>query len=309
MPPDDVTAVVLTFRRPRLASSVVRSLLEVEGFGPDRVVVVVNGDGGLDSEELERAVRMVRLPSNLGPAGGFRVGLEEAFADPGCHWAYLCEDDIGLFDRPTPRVADLVARVDAARDGHPATGAVVAYGRSFVGRGAHTVNVVPESADLVPVDVACWGATLVARQVVEDGVVPDDSLFFGVEDFDFFCRVRAAGWEVLLDGVAARAVAGQQTNEGRDAAMRGARPDDAAEAWRAYYHSRNSVELSRRHGRPSWFAWHLAYSLRHLQTARSAAERRAVLDGLWDGFRGRLGRHPGYGRQEGEYAPGGPPDR
>jgi len=40
---------------------------------------------------------------------------------------------------------------------------VVAYGRSFVGRGAHTVNVVPAEAEFVPVDVACWGATLVSR--------------------------------------------------------------------------------------------------------------------------------------------------
>ena len=165
----------------------------------------------------------MRLPENLGPAGGFRAGLVEAFTDPACRWAYLCEDDIGLFDVPAPRVAGLVARVDRARPAHPAVGAVVAYGRSFVGRGAHTVNVVPAHADLVPVDVACWGATLVAREVVGAGVLPDDALFFGVEDFDFFCRVRAAGFEVLLDGVAARAVAGQQTNEGRDEAIREAR--------------------------------------------------------------------------------------
>jgi len=300
-PPDEVTAVVLTYRRPRLASEVVRSLLEVEGFAPDRVVVVVNGDGGLDSPELEDAVRMVRLPTNLGPAGGFRAGLVEAFADEPCRWAYLCEDDIGLFDLPAPRVADLVDRVGAARDSHPAVGAVVAYGRSFVGRGAHTVNVVPATGDLVPVDVACWGATLVARRVVESGVLPDDELFFGVEDFDFFCRAREAGWEVLLDGRAARAVADQQTNEGRDEAMSGARPNDAAEAWRAYYHARNSVELSRRHGRPSWYAWQLAYSARHLQAARSTEERRAIVHGLWDGARGRLGQHPDYRRGAGEY--------
>jgi len=85
-----VTAVVLTFRRPRLASDVVRSLLDVERFRPERIVVVVNGDGGLDSQDLEDAVRMVRLPTNLGPAGGFRAGLVEAFADPRCEWAYLC---------------------------------------------------------------------------------------------------------------------------------------------------------------------------------------------------------------------------
>ena len=302
-PPDSVTAVVLTYRRPRLAGDVVRSLVEREGIRPYRVVVVVNGEGGLDDPDLEAAVRMVRLPVNTGPAGGFRVGLEVAVADPGCQWIYLCEDDIGLFDLPTPRLSDLVARVEAAAPVHPAVGAVVAYGRSFVGRGAHTVNVVPPIAGFAPVDVACWGATLVSRRVVDAGVLPDPDLFFGVEDFDFFCSLREAGFEVLVDGEAARAVADQQTNEGRDVAIRSDRPNDAAEAWRAYYHARNSMELVRRHGRPSWQAWHLAYSVRHLQAARNRAERSAILHGLWDGVRGRLGQHPAYARGAGEYEP------
>ena len=305
-PPAEVTAVVLTFRRPRLAGDVVRSLMAREHLDPGQIVVVVNGEGGLDDPALEDAVRMVRLETNTGPAGGFRAGLEAAFADPTCRWAYLCEDDIGLFDLPTPRLAEVLERIGGLGPAHPAVGAVVAYGRAFVGRGAHTVNVVPATADFTPVDVACWGATLVAREVVEAGVLPDPDLFFGVEDFDFFCAVRAAGWEVLVDGRAARAVAGQQTNEGRQAAIAADRPDDAAEAWRAYYHARNSMELARRHGRPSWQAWHLAYSARHLQAARSAAERRAIVHGLWDGARRRLGRHPDYGRTTGEYERGGP---
>ncbi len=302
-PIGSVTAVVLTYRRPRLAGDVVRSLLGDEGLRPEQVIVVVNGEGGLDDPDLEAAVRMVRLPVNTGPAGGFRAGLEVATADPGCRWIYLCEDDVGLFDLPAPRLAGLLARIEDASAMHPALGAVVAYGRSFVGRGAHTVNVVPETAELVPVDVASWGATLVSRQVVDSGVLPDPELFFGVEDFDFFCQARAAGWEVLVDGEAARAVAGQQTNEGRDAAIRIHRPNDEAEAWRAYYHARNSLELSRRHGRPSWIAWHLAYSVRHLQAAHGAGERSAIVHGLWDGLRGRLGRNPAYGRETGEYAP------
>jgi GT2 family glycosyltransferase len=198
-------------------------------------------------------------------------------------------------------VVGLLERVAAISPAHPAVGAVVAYGRSFVGRGAHTVNVVPEEADLLPVDVACWGATLVDRRVVDSGVLPDPDLFFGVEDFDFFCRIREAGWEVLLDGEAARAVADQQTNEGRDQAIRAERPNDAAEAWRAYYHARNSIELARRHGRPSWYAWQAAYSARHLQAAGSSDERRAIIAGLRDGVRGRLGRHPDFGRGDGEY--------
>jgi hypothetical protein len=173
-----------------------------------------------------------------------------------------------------------------------------------VGRGAHTVNVVPEDDGLHPVDVACWGATLVHRRVVDAGVRPDPSWFFGLEDFDFFCRVRDAGFEVLVDGASARAVADQQTSSGRDAAIRRDRPSDDQEAWRAYYHARNSVELARRHGRPDWYAWQVAYTVRHLQLARSGAERSAILRGLADGARGRLGRHPAYGRRTGEYGDG-----
>jgi hypothetical protein len=305
-PPEGTTAVVLTHMRPRLAGEVVRSLLDVEHLRPDHVVVVVNGVGGLDDAHLESAVRMVRLGTNTGPAGGFRAGLLEAFSDPATHWAYLCEDDIGLFSLPAPRIADILGRVAARRGSPRPVGAVVAYGRQFVGRGAHTVNVVPGTPgeqDLSPVDVACWGATLVSRAVVEAGVLPDPALFFGLEDFDFFCRVRQSGFDVLLDEQAAHLVADQQTSLGREAALRDRRPADAVESWRAYYHARNSFALARRYGRPSWYAWHLAYSVRHLQMAGSRDARAAIIHGLWDGSRGRMGKHPRYGRQVGEFAP------
>ncbi|HUY66361.1 MAG TPA: hypothetical protein VMV06_06050 [Acidimicrobiales bacterium] len=306
-PPDDVTAVVLTHMRPGLAGDVTRSLLEIEGLPPERVVVVVNGVGGLDDPALEARVRMVRLHRNTGPAGGFRAGLIEAFSDPGTRWAYLCEDDVGLFSLPAPRLADVMERIDAGGWSGLPLGAVAAYGRSFVGRGAHTVNVVPEPGhppDLTPVDVACWGATVVSRAVVDAGVLPDPEWFFGLEDVDFFCRIRKAGFAVLVDDIAARQVASQQTSAGREAAHRARRPTDAAEAWRSYYHARNSFALARRHGRPSWLAWNLAYSARHLQKARSRDERLAIVRGFWDGVRGRMGEDPRYGRRVGEFEPG-----
>jgi rhamnopyranosyl-N-acetylglucosaminyl-diphospho-decaprenol beta-1,3/1,4-galactofuranosyltransferase len=307
--PAGVTAVVLTHRRPRLAGSVTRSLLEVEGVPADRVVVVVNGDGGLDPADLEQRVHMVRLERNTGPAGGFRAGLEAAFEDPSCRWAYLCEDDVGLFDLPSPRLADVVARVEALGPGRR-VGAVVAYGRTFVGRGTHTVNVVPEPGPpggLTPVDVACWGATLISRQVVEAGVLPDPHWYFGLEDFDFFCRAREAGFEVLVDDDAARRVAGQQTGPGRQRALQASRPTDVDEAWRGYYHARNSMALIRRHGTPGWYGWQLAYAARHLQSAPTRAHRSAIAHGLWDGALGRMGEHPRYRREAGEYDAAGAP--
>ncbi len=298
-----VAAVVLTYRRHRLAGDVVRSLIAAEGFDPQRVIVVVNGDGGLDDPDLEARVRMLRLPTNLGPAAGFGRGLVEAFSDPLIDWAYLCEDDVGLFNLPTPRVADVLTRVATVPPSSVPIGAVVSYGRTFAGRGGHTENTVPRPdvpQGLAPVDVACWGATLVSRGVVEAGILPDAEWFFGYEDFDFFCRLRAAGFSVLVDAVTAAAVADQQTSRGRAEALGADRPVDADEAWRAYYVARNFFTLARRHGRRGWLAWHLVYSVRRLQLAGGRAERLAYLHGMWDGLRGRLGPHPRYQSRQGE---------
>lgn len=304
--PANVAAVVLTYRRPRLATAVVRSLIEREGLSPERVVVVVNGSGGLESADLEARVRMIRLRQNLGPAGGFAAGIEVAFDDPLTQWAYLCEDDVGLYSLPCPRLADLVHRAErlGTIEGLP-IGAVVAFGRRFVGRGVHTVNYVPPEGtpyDLDSVDVASWGATLLARQVVDAGVLPDPEWFFGLEDFDYYCRVREGGFEVLVDAVSARAVSGEQTSFGRAGTQGSHRPTNEHEVWRQYYNSRNSIELVRRHGKPSWHLWQLAYTFRHLQSASGREERLAILRGLWDGLRGRLGEHPYYGRSLGEWS-------
>ena len=281
-----------------------RLLIEGEGLPPDRIVVVVNGVGGLDDAALESRVRLVRLPRNLGPSGGFAAGMEAAFAESSVSWAYLCEDDVGLLSLPSPRLSDVMSRIEShdRLSGKP-LGAVVAYGRRFVGRGAHTENLVPSAGnplELVPVDVASWGATLLARPVFEAGIVPDPDWFFGLEDFDFFCRVRRGGFDVLVDAVSARAVAGQQTSIGRTGALAPHRPTDEHETWRSYYHARNSILLARRHGRPSWHMWHMAYSARHLQKANGNLERKAILRGLWDGVRGRVGENPDYGRTLGE---------
>ena len=229
----------------------VRSLLDVEGFDPAHVFVVVSGEGGLDDADLEERVQMRRLPTNVGPAAAFLHGLVEVFSDPSIDWAYLCEDDVGLFDLPAPRLADVLTRLAAATDNDRAIGAVVSYGRTFTARGGHTVNLVPgpETGDaFIDVDVACWGATLLSRAVFDAGVQPDPAWFFGYEDFDFFCRVRAAGFSVMVDAPAARAVADQQTGQGRADTLAPHRPVDSDEAWRAYYVARNFFSFARRHG-------------------------------------------------------------
>ena len=299
--------MVLTYRRPKLATQVVRGLIDREQLPADRVLLVVNGDGGLDDPALEADIAVLRLPENVGPAGGYRAGLEEALARyPDARWLYLCEDDVGLFELPSPRAVALVERVErdelaAAAAGEP-VGAVVAYGRDLdARRGTTTPHGADErSAPLEPVDVAAWGASLVSRRVVEAGVLPDPDMFFGYEDFDFWFKLRAAGFRLLLDTAATRAVAGTISSRGREEALIAARPVDAEEPWRRYYEARNFFVLRRRYGRFSWTLSHLAKSLRRMQLSPGRAHRAAIVRGLADGIRGRTGRNDAFVRQAGE---------
>lgn len=298
---DGVVAVVLTYRRPRLATEVVRGLVEREGFPPHDVILVVNGEGGLEDTELEASVDVVRLPVNVGPAGGFRAGLEAAAAR-GARWAYLCEDDVGLFDLPTPRVAELVARVDAS-DPDERIGGVVAYGRRMDPRTGRTVPhvVEPDSEPLPDTDVAAWGASLVRCDVARSGVLPDPGLFFGFEDFDFWLAMRRAGWRLVLDAPTAAAVADRVFHEQRHAALADRRPTDAEEPWRKYYEARNFLVLRRRYGTASWTRSHLLLTVRRAQLAGTWAHAGAAFHGLVDGLRRRGGPHRRHQRDTGEH--------
>lgn len=301
---EDVAAIVLTFQRPRLATQVVRSLIEDEGFPPDRVLLVVNGSGGLTERALERRIEVLELPSNLGPAGGYRAALLEARRRFDASWYYLNEDDIGLLSLPTPRVESLIRRVEAmtANDGDPRpVGGIVAYARQLDPATGLTTPLLPSGDDLVDVDVAAWGSSLVSRALVDAGILPDDEWFFGYEDFDFWLRVRRAGFRLLVDEVAASAVVTQVAGDGRSEALAADRPLDREEPWRAYYQARNFMELRRRHGHAGWTRTHLKKSVRRFLLADAPGTRFALIHGLVDGARGRMGKRERYQRKRGEH--------
>lgn len=297
-----VGAVVLTHRRPRLATDVVRSLLVDEGLPASCILLVVNGEGGLNDDSLEAQIQVLRLPQNVGPAGGWAAGFDAALQLlPEAQWIYVCEDDVGLFDLPCPRLARLVAAAEAGTPlGAAPLGAVVAFGRSLDSRTGLSHPVSPPPGKLTPVDVAAWGASLISRAVLEAGVRPAAELFFGYEDFDFWLAVRDAGFRVVVDGDASDATKSQVTDEGRRRTFAGSRPDDSVEPWRAYYQARNFLELRRRHGSVTWTLVHVVKSVRRMQLVGTAAGRRAILHGLIDGVRGRVGRNDRYLRRIGE---------
>jgi GT2 family glycosyltransferase len=296
-----VTALVLTYRRPRLATQTVRWLIDDEGIAPEDVVLVVNGDGGLDDDDLQAQIEVLALPENLGPAGGFARGLRHVRDTRQTPWIYLCEDDIALYDLPTPRTKRLIDEAAALeqRGGAP-IGAVVAYGRDVDRHNGRTIPHAAVGAEpLEDIGMGQWGATLLSRRVLDAGVFPDESLFWGWEDLDFFLSTRGAGFRVLVDTECARVVHGAVTRPARTT-WKGVRPNRKQEPWTRYYAARNFFPLARRHGDWRWRGRHAATTAHRLWLAGSRAERSAIVRGFLDGIRRRDGKNPSFVRNVGE---------
>lgn len=280
-----VIAVVLTYRRPEGASQVVLDLIENEKLDPRQVVLVVNGDGGLDQAPLEARIRVHRLAENLGPAGGFARGLEYVRRTSAASWIYLCEDDQGRHQLPACRLRGLVDAVEHYEQQvqGPPVGVVLASGRRIDMRSGRTYRheFRRSEARFGNVDYGPFWGALLSRRVVDENILPDEAMFWWAEDLDFWLRVRRAGFRVLVDAVAHKAARNKASS---------------SEPWCGYYMARNNFYLQRRYGGFRWGLWHVLKSGRRLQHAPSNAHRIAIVRGLLDGILGRTGKNPNFSR-------------
>ena len=296
----NVDALVLTYRREQLATEVVQGLIDKEGFPAERIYLVINGVGGLADKELESSINVIRLGDNLGPTGGYRAGLDYIRENSDGEWIYICEDDVSLFNLPTPRVAETLDRLERYEH-RERVGGIVAYGRDLdEATGVTTSHTAASDTGFERLDVAAWGASLVSRRVLEAGVLPDDDWFFGLEDFDFWLQLRRAGFEVVLDVETSKHTAYAQGTE-RDSAFVGKRPTGSQEPWRGYYGARNFFEFRRRWGHSGWTRSHLVKLVRRMQLAPTWALRRAMMIGLRDGLLRRMGKNTRFERKVGEH--------
>ncbi len=294
-------ALLLTHDRPRLATRSVQMLLTDEMLGPEEIFVGINGDPRPYSA-LESECTLIPLGANHGPAGGFarlfRIALERTSSD----FFYVCEDDICLLSLPADRLPLLTATLESFRETGLPIGGIAAYARTLDWKtGATTPHEPASDARFVFADAAAWGATLVDRRLLEAGVMPDESFFFGYEDFDFWLTANKSGFKLLVDQSAERAISKQVTQAERGAIFVAERPDDSNDAWRRFYEARNFCLMAVKHGNRRWLPYHLAKSVRRFQLSGDRDARRAIVMGLFDGLRGRSGIDARYLRKTGEF--------
>jgi rhamnopyranosyl-N-acetylglucosaminyl-diphospho-decaprenol beta-1,3/1,4-galactofuranosyltransferase len=308
--PPRVFGVLVTYRRPDALAKTLDRLVS-QTRRPDRLLVVDNGASGEVSDLVERAVTSglpavyIDAGDNLGPAGGFALGMEQLLVDAGDEdWVFLFDDDDPpFFDDAIADAAGFGAAM-VAKD--PATGGVgISGGRFDLARGRVIRVGDADIHDAVPVDHITGGGLPAYRvaAIRKVGVFRRE-LFFGFEELEFGLRLTRAGFRLYADGE--RWQLRKQVK--RD---RGLLPAEEISVERATATSVRITSLS----------WRRYYSLRNLvfilreMGAGSAAFRVALTRGLlkpllnlplnprlgWhglrigtraavDGWKGRLGR-------------------
>lgn len=269
-----VVAVVVTYEEPARLGVCLDALLAQSRL-PDRIVVVNNG-AALPVGTLPQSsvLQLIEGHGNLGPAGGFSLGIEQAMALR-ADWVWALDDDFAM---PPHALADLLAL------GTEPAGSTDPVSSNFC-------MVWP--TQLTPSGVATnypgWCGVFIGQSVIAQGGLPRAELVWWVEDTEYL------QWRLPRTGALQRRSATVCVVHGD------ARPDAVRPAWKTYYEVRNTVwyrlyvRRSQRWRIGRVLVVTLAQSI--LTGPRRRARAWAWARGCIDGLRGRLGlRYPLPGR-------------
>jgi rhamnopyranosyl-N-acetylglucosaminyl-diphospho-decaprenol beta-1,3/1,4-galactofuranosyltransferase len=249
--PETVAVVVVTFNRADLLARMLDGLA-AQTRRPEAVYIVDNASSDHTREVLDRwhggdlPLRVTHSPDNLGGAGGFHLGLEQAYGD-GFDRIWLMDDDVvpapdclGVlltYDEPclmsvredtSGRLVEKAATrfdLDNPFAIKPKTGMVET---DYATRAA-----MPERVELENV---AFEGFMVHRDVVSRIGLPDPSYFIFYDDVDYAVRARRAGFRIwaVRDAVLVRQLDFDQQH--------------ALDTWKGFYMYRNLFVVHFRYG-------------------------------------------------------------
>ncbi|WP_156969605.1 glycosyltransferase family 2 protein [Knoellia subterranea] len=241
--------LAVTFQRPEVLRSTLACILD-QTRPPTNLVIVDNGsDHAVQS--IADAVSAVYLDArtNIGPAGGFALGLQHIVQQAGTDdWVLLIDDD------DPPRTSTVLRDLwDLGQELYRQDPSVagVGVGGSTYKPWSGTFRRLEDKdlSGVVDLDVLFGGSQPMYR-VGALRTVPgfDTEFFWGFEEASLGLQLRSHGYRLCADGGAmldARTASGALGLRSRT--IKTAR-DKAA--WRRYYSVRNSTALARRYGGP-----------------------------------------------------------
>lgn len=280
-----VVAVVVTFEEPERLGACLTALLGQEQ-SPGAVVVVNNGKP-LDHDVARQfaeplgtsGVRVVLLEGhgNVGPAGGFALGIDRA-CSLGASWLWLLDDD---FVMPPHALGAMLKLGEPEQSSVDQSGDGRARGPGAATATARMVWPSQFSASGELENYPGWCGVLVSRTAIERAGLPRAELVWWIEDTEYLqWRLPRSGVEQLR-AVDVRVVHGD------------GRPDTYRPPWKTYYEIRNTVWYRLRLQRRRRLRLLRVLTVTLGQSLLSGRDRPrrfvAWCRGVGDGVRGRLG--------------------
>jgi glycosyltransferase involved in cell wall biosynthesis len=189
-----ISVIIPALNRPEKLRRAVNSALAQADVEGQQIEIVIVDDGSTPPirwEDGNPGVRIVRLATNVGPAGARNAGIR---ASTGEYLAFLDSDDIWLSDKLRLQFAAL----EEARRRQP--GALVAMACAFHCPDRRTGRLqerLPKSAhDILDFASGCWfapGSTLFLHRTAFDRVGMMDEDLRRLEDLDWFIRFGSLG--------------------------------------------------------------------------------------------------------------------
>lgn len=201
-----VVAVIVTRDRPALLRQCLDAVLD-QARRPDALIVVDNASQPATRALLDQypGVRCIRLPQNLGGAGGFRAGIQGAL-DDGADWLWLMDDDgrpggpgclAGLLATAAARRAELVGPLVIDTD-EPRR---LSFPVRIAGRTLFDVDSVARHGP-VPGFAHLFNGALIGAGLFRRIGLPDPRFFIRGDEVEFLFRARRAGARIVLDTAA-----------------------------------------------------------------------------------------------------------
>jgi GT2 family glycosyltransferase len=283
---------------PRLVEALFRQTRPLQ-----EIVVIDNASSDGTDELLARnypQVTVLRMPENLGAAGGWAAGLSYAAVERRHDWVWTFDQDsvpgtdslsklLGGIGSLNGRQAEvgLIAPMPVQRE------TKTYYPPLFWRNGFVRPTAKQMREPLWFADLVIASGSLVRREVVENIGLPRADFFMDFADFEYSLRARAHGYKIA---VVPEAELGHEIGDARTMWFPGrSRLWTSYAPWREYYNSRNIA----------YAGWHLyptrgtkRFVLKHLArhagavvlfSSKKTACIGKMMQGFWDGYRAKLG--------------------
>ena len=264
---DAVTIVIVAWNQRDKTLDCLASVAALR-HAPGRVVLVDNGSAPPLAEAVAGrfpAVEVLRLPDNLGFAGGYNAGLRHVLAGEPAAVLLLNNDTLLAPDALDQLIAEMEekrltpGRQDARAQGGDGSGELIGLVTAKIYYAAEPERIWTVGANLnifldlkeggqgqrdtgqwaAPrdVDFAPFCGILIRREVFATVGLLDEAFFLYYEDMDYCRRARLAGWRIRLCPSAHIRHAVSASSGGRDSPLE------------RYWMAQSSGRYFRKHGR------------------------------------------------------------